>query len=135
MIACQSRLIWRCREWQSKSELKKLPPDLRGIYALLKKGNARREFDVVYIGMARGSIKTRLEAHNRSKKKQNLWDHFSAYAVWPNITDDEIIELEGLIRAIYRRDSNANKLAKQKGFAKLKTRAIKKRQTWPEIPT
>ena len=40
--------------------------------------------------------------------------------VWDNIREEEILELEGLFRHIYRKDARANKLNKQRGFAKLK---------------
>jgi len=52
--------------------------------------------------------------------KIGLWTHFSIYAVWPNITDEEIRELEGIFRAIYREDMRANRIAVQKGFAELR---------------
>ncbi len=42
------------------------------------------------------------------------------FEVWENIRNDEIIELEGLFRHIYRLDSRANELNKQRGFRKLK---------------
>ena len=73
--------------------------------------------DVVYIGMSRTGIRGRLRDH--VVRKSGLWTHFSVYAVWPNITDEEIRELEGLFRAIYRKDTRANSIAVQKGFAEL----------------
>jgi hypothetical protein len=100
-----------------------IPPKTRGIYALLKEqppGVGKRKYDVVYIGMSASGIRDRLTAHHRSKRKADLWSHFSVYSVWPNITDEEIKELEGLFRAIYRRDSTANSIAIQKGFRSLR---------------
>ena len=38
--------------------------------------------------------------------------------VWDNIRDEEIIELEGLFRHFYRKDSRANQLNVQKSFKK-----------------
>jgi len=38
--------------------------------------------------------------------------------VWDNIRDEEIIELEGLFRHLYRKDSRANALNVQRGFKK-----------------
>ncbi|GAF97179.1 unnamed protein product, partial [marine sediment metagenome] len=34
----------------------------------------------------------------------HLWTHFSIFEVWENITENEIKELEGLFRQIYRKD-------------------------------
>jgi hypothetical protein len=104
-------------------EVEKVPRGTRGIYALLKIEGRRKEptrgtkFDVVYIGMSRTGIRGRLRDH--VVRKSGLWTHFSVYAVWPNITDEEIRELEGLFRAIYRKDTRANSIAVQKGFAEL----------------
>jgi hypothetical protein len=39
--------------------------------------------------------------------------------VWENIFEDEVAELEGLFRHIYRKDLKANALAKQRSFKKL----------------
>jgi hypothetical protein len=49
--------------------------------------------------MSRSGVKSRLTAHDKSKKKRGNWSHFSVYSVWPNISDAEIEELEGLFRA------------------------------------
>lgn len=117
------RLIRACAEFLPKNEIARVPPNVRGIYALLQEcsgGDAKGKFDVVYIGMSRSGIRGRLAAHARSRKKAELWTHFSVFSVWPNITDEEIAELEGLFRAIYRKDSKANKLAVQKGFLRLR---------------
>jgi hypothetical protein len=65
-------------------------------------------------------VKARLRAHRRSKRKGSLWTHFSVFAVWPNISDEQVAELEGLFRHIYRKDTRANKLAVQKSFKKLR---------------
>jgi hypothetical protein len=79
-------------------------------------------YDVVYIGMAcgRSGIKSRLRSHRRSKKKGALWTHFSAFEVWPNIREEEIAELEGLFRQIYRKDTRANTINQQRSFKKLR---------------
>jgi hypothetical protein len=73
---------------------------------------------------AKSGIRERLSAHRRSKHKGPQWDHFSVYAVWPNVSDEEIIVLEGLIRAMFRRDSRVNSLATAKSFGILKRRAL-----------
>jgi hypothetical protein len=105
-------------------EADSIPGGTRGIYALLQRRGRKKKvtrgtkFDVVYIGMSRTGIRSRIRNHRDRKK--GLWTHFSVYAVWPNITDEEIRELEGLFRAIYRKDMRANKIAVQKGFVELK---------------
>lgn len=54
------------------------------------------------------------------KYKAGLWTHCSVFEVWDNIRDEEIIELEGLFRHIYRYDTKANSLNVQRGFKKLR---------------
>ena len=63
------------------------------------------------------NVRRRLRAHVRHKGSE--WTHFSVYEVWDNIRQDEIKELEGLLRQIYRFDFNANRLNLAKGFNKL----------------
>lgn len=115
------RLIQHRAEFLPLEKATSIPKGIRGIYALLKinrkKGRADK-FDVVYIGMSRTGIRSRLRDHTARKK--GLWTHFSVYSVWPNIWDGEIEELEGLFRAIYRKDTKANSIAVQKGFAALR---------------
>jgi len=41
------------------------------------------------------------------------------YQAWDNIREEEVRELEGLFRHLYRYDHRANKLNKQRGFKKL----------------
>ena len=79
---------------------------------------------MVYVGMAqRGGIRGRLRSHLRSKK--DLWSHCSVFEVWDNIRDDEVAELEGLFRHLYRHDSAASALNKQRSFkAMLRTERI-----------
>ena len=95
--------------------------DFRGIYALHRHRPRIKKYDVVYVGMADGDggIRARLKVHANSKRKREMWTHFSAFAVWPNITESEIAELEGLFREIYRKDKRANKLNRQKKCKKI----------------
>ena len=58
-------------------------------------------------------------ALNNTKHKGGYWTHFSAFEVWDNISNDEIAELDGLFRHLYRFDSKANALNKQKAYRKL----------------
>jgi len=107
-------------EYLPQSDILRIPRYTRGIYVLFKK-RPRGKYDVVYVGMAASqkaaSIRGRLKVHKGGKGK--LWTHFSAFEVWDNIREEEIKELEGLFRHIYRKDTQANRLNKQKGFKKL----------------
>src|SRR5271165_1707892 len=99
-------LIKWCAEFRTKDLIPKVPPDTRGIYSLLKHRPKRKKFDVVYIGMARlgtQGVRARLASHARSKRKGPGWTHFSVFAVWPNVPDEQVAELEGLLRYVYRR--------------------------------
>lgn len=113
------RLIRRCIEYVPKEHLFDLLPAMRGMYVLYR-GNGspkarRSRFEVVYVGMAaQGSIRARLKLHRR--KKGDDWTHFSIFEVWDNIRDEEIRELEGLFRHIYKRDARANSLNVARGF-------------------
>src|SRR5215472_11845968 len=106
------RLIKRCAEFHPQERVTQLPSGLRGIYVLYQENPAskrkRKQYSVVYVGMARSSIRGRLRDHSRTKRKG--WTHFSVFEVWDNIRDEEVAELEGLFRHIYRRDGEANRL-------------------------
>ncbi len=118
------RLIKRCIEWRefTKNEVEKVPHDTRGIYVLFQQtGDAGHpSHDVMYIGMTGAGIHGRLCDHLGSKTKSKLCTHFSVFEVHDNIHEDEIEELEGILRHIFRRDSHANQLAKQVGYGKLR---------------
>lgn len=108
------RYIKKYSEHIKKEDYTLIPRRIRGIYALLnKKGD---NYNVVYVGMSRSSIKGRIRSHFRSKKKEGLWSHFTIFEVNNNIYDEEIRELEALFRVIYRKDKRANTLNKQKTF-------------------
>ena len=97
-----------------KSYIEDLPVGIRGIYVLYKHVRRTGAFNVVYVGMsAKGRVKARLMKHEKSEKQ---WTHFSVFQVWENISDEEIAELEGLFRVIYREDSSANKFNKQQSY-------------------
>jgi len=121
MPVSELRLIKRCVEFCEKKDIQNIPPRTRGIYVLFRYRRGSNKYNVVYIGMAAGtktaSIRGRLRVHRRKKGK--LWTHFSAFEVWDNIREDEIKELEGLFRHIYRKDAKANSLNQQKAFKKL----------------
>ena len=94
------RWIYRLAEFVPIDRRREVPRGTRGVYALLQQ--RKEHFDVVYIGISTSGVRGRLDKH-ASKKKD--WTHFSVYEVWPNVTEDELRQLEGLLRHIYRRDS------------------------------
>jgi hypothetical protein len=97
-------------EFVEKKYWQNVPDNTRGIYALLKEQGKDR-FDVVYVGKSGRSktagVYSRLESHLKSK--QFKWTHFTIFEVHDNLTDQDITELEGLFRHMYRKDSQANK--------------------------
>jgi len=131
------RLVKRSAEFILKDKISDLPRRRRGLYVLYKKRSERigqKKYDVVYVGMAvagrRGGIRGRLLSHARSKRRGDRWTHFSAFEVWDNIRDEEIVELEGLFRHIYRRDSVANALNIQRGFKKARRVRVDDLSKW-----
>jgi hypothetical protein len=117
------RLIRRCFEFAPQEAYVKVPPATRGIYVLYRRRRPLRRddhggrFDVVYIGLANVGVRRRLQSHVRQKGDE--WTHFSVYEVWDNIRQDEIAELEGLFRHIYRFDAHANRLNLAKSYQQL----------------
>ena len=112
------RLIKRFAEFRPKDQISLVSASRRGLYVLYlrRRKNRTEKYDIVYMGMTISGIRARLRSHRR--KKGDLWTHFSAFEVWDNIRDEEIIELEGLFRHLYRKDSRANALNVQRGFKK-----------------
>lgn len=132
MAVSELRLIKHCVEFLSKEEIKQLPPLSRGVYVLYKYRPKKKKYDVVYIGMAGGHKKSGMDKRLRShrRRKGEYWTHFSAFEVWENIREEEVRELEGILRHIFRKDSKANTLGTQKSFNKL-TRIRKKTKAEP----
>jgi len=128
------RLIKWYSRWQKKEEWAKVPRNLRGIYVLNIYDPKSDCYNVKYVGMATSGmgIRGRLGSHARSKRKRNKWTHFSFFVVWENIRNDEISELEGLFREIYRKDAQANSLNKQKGSRRIKQIRVQKPSKWRE---
>jgi hypothetical protein len=114
------RLLKRCVEFLPQEAVTTVPGAIRGVYVLYKQiGPAKQnKFCVVYVGMSASGetrgIRRRLAAHRKSKGE--LWTHFSVFQVWDNIRNEEIRELEGLFRHIYRKDPAANRLNVARGF-------------------
>lgn len=120
------RLIKACHEKITQAETSRLRRGLRGIYVLFEhtfsRGRTGGYFNVVYVGLAglkaNAGIHRRLRTHR--KRKGKYWTHCSVFEVHDNVTADEIRELEGLFRHIYRADAQASRLNKQRGFRKLR---------------
>lgn len=118
-----SRWFKRIAEFKPKNQTGLVPKRTRGLYVLFHFRRGLDCYDVVYVGLAKGAktgVGGRLRAHTRSKTKASLWSHFSVFEVWDNITEQEVAELEGLFRHIYRKDTKANRLNLQKSFEPLK---------------
>jgi hypothetical protein len=139
MPVSELKLIKRCIEFCEIAAIQHIPPKTRVIYVLFKRKKKfdsrtkkwKDKYDVVYIGMARGmksGARGRLSSHRKSKEGE--WTHFSIFEVWDNITEAEVVELEGLFRHIYRKDTKANPLNEQKGFKKLRTVGREKLENW-----
>lgn len=129
------RLIKRCAEYLEAARVLDVPRGLRGIYVLYRQRmRGGRVFrDVVYVGMAsRGSIRARLKSHR--VKKAGAWTHFSVFEVWPNVRDEEVAELEGLFRHLYRYDSKANALNAARSYRALKSLRDNQVEMWSSAP-
>lgn len=124
------KLIKRFAEFRPQDEINLVPGSRRGLYVLYlkRRKNGKEKFDVVYVGMTTSGMLSRLRSHKR--KKGDLWTHFSAYEVWDNIRNEEIIELEGLFRHFYRKDSRASALNVHRRFRKLRTIRHNKLSEW-----
>ena len=126
------RLIKRCIEYFSADNILLFPRGIRGIYVLYKYRPRIDKYDVVYVGMTNsgdgGGVRARLRSHK--KRKAGLWTHCSVFEVWDNIRDEEVVELEGLFRHIYRHDAKANTLNVQRGFKKLRQVKDKNIENW-----
>jgi len=91
----------------------------------------RHRFDVVYVGIASGrqGVRGRLQSHRRYKRDE--WTHFSVFEVHDNIRNDEVQELEGLFRHIYRFDGRANRLNVAKRYgALIEVRSRAQQEGW-----
>jgi hypothetical protein len=104
--ASKCKFIKHVAEFVDSRLSKNIPRDTRGIYALLKKHG--EQYDVVYVGMTSDGMYSRLGQHRRDWL-QSEWTHFTIFEVHDNITDEEIRELEGLFRHLYRKDSKTNR--------------------------
>jgi len=124
MSVALMRLIKRCNEFRpfGPDELDKIPPDTRGIYVLFDGDSKQREHGVMYVGLSgadEAGIRGRLRKHLANASKGSC-TCFSVFEVHDNVSEQEIQELEGILRHIFRRDPHANRLAKQVGYEKLR---------------
>jgi hypothetical protein len=122
MPESELRLIKRSEKLLPVDKINSIPDGLRGFYVLYNYSRNTDSYDVVYVGVSSsrsddGHLRWKLKTH--SKKKEGLWSHFSIYEVWGNIHGNELRELKGLFREMYKKDSSANKLIKQKGSERL----------------
>ena len=125
------RLIKNATEFCTRKQISEVPRYTRGIYVLYKYRRHYDAYNVVYVGMAGGEkagIQGRLRLH--VKIKGDTWSHFSVFEVWENIREEEVKELEGLFRHLYRRDAKANKLNKQRSYGKLNQIISKSIKDW-----
>lgn len=115
------RLIEQQLEFIAKADIDTIPRGMRGIYVLYRtvdSGIPRRPHrHVVYVGMSASGIRGRLRSHR--KHKDELWDTCSIFVVWPNVREEEIRELEGILRHISRFDPDAQQLNAQGAYKKL----------------
>jgi hypothetical protein len=113
MLAGSTKFIKRCAQWIPREKSRDIPPATRGIYALLQYRQKRKKFDVAYIGMtSRSSVGRRLARHKLDHGK--TWSHFSIFEVQDSVSEEELVEIEGFFREIYRKDTQANQFNRQK---------------------
>jgi hypothetical protein len=136
LLALPSQCVLAVDRWPDDVTVPSFGPrmaeNLRGICVWYQIGKTLRKSglphqNVQYVGMAtagtRRGVRGRLISHRQSKRKGDLWTHFSVFQVWDNIRDDEVAEPEGFFRHIYRRNLHANRLNIQRGFNGLTGRA------------
>ena len=119
-----SLLFKAFHEFVPVADLSSLPKKMRGIYALYQAEPPEKR-NLVYVGMTDAGAKGRIGRH--ADDKTGKWSHCSVFEVWDNITQEQIEELEALLRHMLRKDSAANSLNRQKGssrFAALRKQTI-----------
>ena len=122
------RLIRNATEFVAQEQIDEIEKFARGIYVLYRHRPKLDNYDVLYVGMSTRGVKYRLREH--LKKKGDLWTHFSVFQAWDNVRDEEIQELEGLFRHLYRKDSRANSLNIQKSYKPLNKIRTKRLTDW-----
>jgi hypothetical protein len=128
-----TKWIKRIAEFRPIESIDLVPWNIRGIYALLNYRPRKKKYDVVYIGMAgkdEACIRKRLRTHRRSRKKAGQWTHFSIFEVFKNVDEEEVRELEGLLRHIFRKDSRSIRLGRARAYDRLKEVRINDLRKW-----
>lgn len=125
------RWVRRYAELLPRSEWPDVPRGTRGFYALATEEAGTGKYRTVYVGISRTGMRGRLRTHDKNKKE---WTHFTVFEVWPNVRDDEIIEIEGLFRHLYRKDPNTNLLNKARKYAALRRTRDQKVKAWLTRP-
>jgi hypothetical protein len=107
MAIASLRWIKQCIEWRefNEEEVDKIPSKTRGIYILFQRQRESDVYDVMYIGMTGAGVHGRLQSHLKSGTKTKFCSHFSMFEVHDNVPEEEIEELEGILRHIFRKDS------------------------------
>lgn len=126
MPETELKLFKRCVEFQPLEEIKNVPPGIRGIYPLLRWRPRVKQFDVVYVGMARTGVRVRLRSHAQSKSKPDLWTHFSMFEVFDNVRGEEIQKLEGLLRHYLSEGLPRKPAERAAGLCQAISRALKR---------
>lgn len=130
MLDASLSLIKRFAEFLPKDRAGDVPAGRKGLYVLYDQPDGTNHYDVVYVGRATKGIKGRLLAHKRKEGKGERWTHFSAFEVCNDVTDEVIIELEGLIRHIFRKDSSAMRFNDQRGWKQINVVHNDKLKEW-----
>ena len=128
MALAPLRFIKQCIEFCkfTDSEVEHIPPRTRGFYVLYKENG--EDYEVVYIGMAGGphaGVLGRLKAALKTKDAT----HFSVFEVHDTVSEEEVRELEGLLRHVFARDRRVDVQATQRKYARLRRVA---RKDWAE---
>jgi hypothetical protein len=100
-------LLEQVAEFLPRERAGEVPAGVRGLYVLYDQPDGTNHYNAVYVGRAAGGIQGRLRSHGRKLLKGERWTHFSVYRVPDKVVDDVIIELEGLLRHIFRKDASA----------------------------
>jgi len=109
-IIIGKKLISRCAEYIPQNEAGIIEKNIPGIYVLYRKHG--KTYRVMYIGMTEKCIRSRINAHAKSRRKKKLWTHFSMFEM-KQISF--VRQLEGIILHINRNDPHANKINKIHG--------------------
>jgi len=128
MALAPLRFIKQCIEFRNfiDDEVEHIPRRTRGFYVLYKENG--ENYEVVYIGMAGGphaGVLGRLREHLKNKNA----DRFSVFEVHDNVSEEEVRELEGLLRHVFARDQRVGVQSTQRTYGRLRRVA---KEGWAE---